>query len=246
MQLIETDIAAYRSRYHATGLKRVSICEEQSNLVVATTNDARTTAHSSLLANRRALKSHIGQNPEFLTSLVPVLLEQPSNHPEIVRRMAEASTKTGVGPMAAVAGAIADMVGRSLVGDNDEVIVENGGDIFCKVTKKRVVGIYAENSPMSIRLGIVVYPEYGSQGICTSAGTSGGSLSFGKADACCIVAESAALADATATAAGNLVKSSTEIDAALEFATSINGVHGGIIITQDRVGARGDIEVQEL
>ncbi|MEP5681252.1 MAG: UPF0280 family protein [Anderseniella sp.] len=246
MQLIEPDIAAYRSRYHASELKRVSLCEEQSNLVVATTNDAKAAAEKSLLANRRELKSHIANNPDFLTSLVPVALDQPSDCPEIVRRMTDASAKADVGPMAAVAGAIADVVGRSLLSNNTEVIIENGGDIFCRVSKKRVVGIYTQNSAQSIPLGIVVRPEDGVQGICTSAGRNGGSLSFGMADACCIVADTAALADATATAAGNLVKSTADMDAALEFAMSIKGVRGAIIIAKDRIGARGDIEVQEL
>ncbi|WP_424980061.1 UPF0280 family protein [Leisingera sp. S232] len=244
--MIEPDIAAYRTCYHASELKRCVLIEEQSNLSIATTRPGKSTAHRTLLANRAAIKSHIAQHPDFLTSLVPVSLEDPLTCPEIIQRMTEASCKAGVGPMAAVAGAIADVVGKSLLGNNDEVIVENGGDIFCKVAKKRIVGIYAQNSSLSNRLGVVVRPEHGIQGICTSAGNSGGSLSFGKADACCVIAESAALADAVATATGNLVKTASGIETGLEFAMSVSGVHGAVILASDRIGAQGDIEIQEL
>ncbi len=126
----------------------------------------------------------------------------------IVKTMAEAAEKAGVGPMAAVAGAIAEYVGRELLPFSREVIVENGGDIFLKTQKTRSIGIYAgESSPFTGKLALRIEPKDTPLGICTSAGTVGHSLSFGKCDAAILVSPSASLADAAATAVGNLIQS---------------------------------------
>ena len=145
--------------------------------------------------------------------------------------------------MASVAGVIAEFVGRDLLKYSDEVIVENGGDIFIKSKKKRILGIYAGNSPISNKLAIEIEGEKTPLGICTSSATVGPSLSFGKTDATVIVSKSAALADACATAIGNRVKEPGDIKSALEFAKKIKGVQGILIIFRDKLGAWGDIKI---
>ena len=148
--------------------------------------------------------------------------------------------------MAAVAGAVAEMVGERLLQSSSEVIVENGGDIFLKISKKRRIGIYAGGSSFTGKLAIEVEPGQTPLGICTSSGSVGPSLSLGLADAAVVLAPSAALADAAATAVGNRVRSADDIGAALEFGQSIRGVIATVIIAGDRMGARGDVKLSEI
>ena len=118
----------------------------------------------------------------------------------------EAADKVDVGPMAAVAGAIAEHVGKELLPFSREVIVENGGDIFLRIIKARSIGVYAgETSPFSGKIGLEISPEQTPLGICASSGTVGHSLSFGGSDACIVLSHSTALADAAATAIANLI-----------------------------------------
>jgi len=143
-----------------------------------------------------------------------------------------------------VAGAIAEYVGRELLPFSREVIVENGGDIFLKTQKTRSIGIYAgEASPFTGKLALKVEPRETPLGICTSAGTVGHSLSFGKCDAAILLSPSASLADAAATAVGNLIQSADDIPKGIEFAKGVEGIKGVIIIKDDRIGVWGDINI---
>ena len=132
--------------------------------------------------------------------------------------------------MAAVAGAIAEAVGEALLPASPELIIENGGDIFLASSRPRRVGLYAGRSPFSGRLGLRIDPTLTPLGICTSSGTVGHALSFGEADAVVVLSPDAALADAVATAAGNLVKSKDHIPRAIEFAAGIEGIIGILIV----------------
>jgi ApbE superfamily uncharacterized protein (UPF0280 family) len=108
------------------------------------------------------------------------------------------------------------------------------------------VGIYAGSSPLSLKVGIRIAPEDSPLGICTSSGTVGPSLSFGKADAVCILSASAALADAAATAVGNLVREEKDMESGLERAKSIEGVLGCLLILADRMGVWGNVKVARI
>lgn len=145
--------------------------------------------------------------------------------------------------MAAVAGAYAETVGRELVKASREVIVENGGDIFLASRKKRRVGVFAGASPFSGKLAVEIEPTRTPLGICTSSGTVGPSLSFGRADAAMIVAVSAALADAAASAAGNAVVTVADIPKGIDAVCGLKGIHGVLIIKDDKMGAWGDIKL---
>jgi ApbE superfamily uncharacterized protein (UPF0280 family) len=159
--------------------------------------------------------------------------------------MAAAGLKAGVGPMAAVAGAIAECVGRELLTYTAEIIVENGGDIFLKIKKDRVVGIYAGESPLTGKLGLEIEARATPLGVCTSSGKVGHSLSYGRADAVVAMSADTALADAAATAIGNRVKQAGDTDKALEFARGIVGLKGVVIIIGEKVGAWGDVKLCE-
>ncbi|HCT35855.1 MAG TPA: hypothetical protein DF292_02310 [Firmicutes bacterium] len=193
---------------------------------------------------RRQIEEYIRAVPEFLTTLTP--LAPAIWAPPVVRRMCEASNVVGVGPMAAVAGVISEMVGEALIKYSQEVIVENGGDIFLTSTQPRRIGIYAGQSPLSQKVALMVTPEQTPVGICTSSGTVGHSLSFGMSDATVIVARSAALADAVATAAGNRVKTPDDLESVTGFVSGLNGVLGAVIIIGDKLAAWGDIQLVQM
>ena len=190
---------------------------------------------------RQQLINYIEEDPIFKDSLLPIDVKE--NAPLIVKIMGEAAKKACVGPMAAVAGAIAEMVGKDLLTQSEEVIVENGGDIFLKTKTPRKIGIYAGESPLSGKIALTINPEDTPLGICTSSGTVGHSLSFGKADAAVIISKDTPLADAAATALGNKVKMPSDIKAAIEFAQKIEGVEGILVIIGDKMGAWGNIKL---
>jgi ApbE superfamily uncharacterized protein (UPF0280 family) len=125
--------------------------------------------------------------------------------------------------------------------------VENGGDIFMCIKKTRKAGIFAgEKSSFSGRIALEISPDDSPLGICTSSGTVGPSLSYGKADAVVALAQSAALADAVATAVGNIIKSAEDIDREINGAGERYGISGLVIIKDDRIGFWGNIKLVSL
>jgi|OM-RGC.v1.010964460 ApbE superfamily uncharacterized protein (UPF0280 family) len=188
---------------------------------------------------RRQLEDYIKTHQEFLTSLEPVQLTPFA--PAIAVQMAAAAKTAGVGPMAAVAGAVAESVGKELARHSDEIIIENGGDIYLRTNKIRRIGIFAGTSPFSGKIAMEILPELREYGICTSSGTVGHSLSFGKADAAIILSADAALADAVATATANLIQEPDDLHNALEFATAIPGIVGVVAIKADKLAVWGKI-----
>jgi len=155
--------------------------------------------------------------------------------------MYEAAQQASVGPMAAVAGAVAEHVARQLAGQSPQIVVENGGDIYIISQVSRVIGIQAGESPLSGRLGLVV--PAGSLGVCTSSGTVGHSLSFGKADAALIAADSGALADALASALGNRVQTADDVAAAMDWVQTVPGVRQALVIVGETLGVWGEFEL---
>jgi hypothetical protein len=191
---------------------------------------------------RALLENYIARHPGFVAALEPFPVGDDA--PAIARAMAEAAAMVNVGPMAAVAGAFAEFVGRDLLKYSAEVIVENGGDIFLKSTKSRLVGVYAgEDSPLTGRIAIKIEPSDTPLGVCTSSGTVGHSLSFGKSDAVVILSSSAALADAAATAVGNIVKTEADLQTALDYARGVDGLVGAAVIINDKMGVWGKINL---
>jgi len=193
---------------------------------------------------RNGLEKYIEEDPVFLHTLSPHLVSPGA--PVIAFQMAKCANMAGVGPMAAVAGGFAQMVGEFAGRLSREVIVENGGDIYLKTSKVRKIGIFAGPSPFSNRIALKIHPAKTPLGICTSSGTVGPSLSFGKADAVVILAKSAFLADACATATGNMVTTPNDFDRAIEFARKINGVMGILLIKDDKMAAWGSVEIAPI
>ncbi len=234
----------YRDFITDSGLVFFNVTEYETDLFIGASSNIFSETLEWVKFYRKQIEDWIRFQPEFLKSLKPVKIYP--DMPEIVRRMAEAGLKTGTGPMAAVAGAISEMVGLKLLKYSDEIIVENGGDIFIKTAVQRKVGIYAGDSPLSGRIALSIAPLDTPIGICTSSGTFGHSLSFGKADAAVVVSKDTFLADAAATAMGNLVKKFNDISDALDYAVGIDGVEGAMVIKGDKIGVRGKVQLVKI
>jgi len=226
--------AIYRNLIKASDLYSFQVEIKESNLLVLADKRLPKQTEEALIWYREDIEQYIYKSPRFKVTFEPFPLEEKM--PPIVRAMAEAAQAAKVGPMAAVAGAIAEFVGKELLSHCCQVIVENGGDIFMKVRKKRKVGIYAGDSPLSGKITLEIEPQDTPLGICCSAGTFGHSQSLGRADAVVILSPSAALADAVATAVGNIVKDDSSIQKGLEFLKKIPSIRGGIIIKGKRMG----------
>jgi ApbE superfamily uncharacterized protein (UPF0280 family) len=219
----------------------------ESNLCVETdTPETINVAFSAIKLHRAQLSSYIARHKEFLHSLSPV--EVTDNAPPIVHAMAHAAEIANVGPMAAVAGALADLAIEEMMKLDPKIaILENGGEITGRMTDSRsapvTIGIYAgEMSPISGRIGFHLEFENFPFGLGTSSGTVGHAFSFGDADAACVFADNAAIADACATAVCNAVIGETvqqSIQNGLEVAISIKEIKGVLIIREDHVGCAG-------
>jgi uncharacterized protein len=222
---------------------RFNVTLGESDLDIQCGADRRATALRELAAVRRDLKRHIARDPSYRTSLVPLAV--PEDAPEVVRAMADAATLWGVGPMAAVAGAIAQRVGEAIAAPGDRVIVENGGDIWARADGSIRCAVYAgERSPFRDRLAFSVDARDG-VGVCTSSGVVGPSLSFGKADAVVVIARSAAVADAAATAIGNRIRTPADVGPVVEEASGGPGLRALLACCGDRLSLWGGIELRE-
>lgn len=239
-----TQHRTYRRLAQKKNLVSFRVAVKETDLCVHADTPLESVTRELILVQRGYLENFIAGSPDFATTLRPWYLDAPA--PQIVRDMVRAGQIAGVGPMAAVAGAVAEHVGRSLLPHTREVIVENGGDVFLKLDAPFTVAIYAGASPLSLKIGIRIHADGKPLGVCTSSGTIGHSLSLGKADAVCVLSDSCTVADAAATAVGNRVKTAADISAGIDYGKNIQGVNGMVIIVRDRIGMWGDLEMVPL
>jgi len=210
-------------------------------------------AASRARSYRLELESYCARRPEFLSSLAPIADDLSA--PKIARVMMAATAAAGVGPMASVAGAVADFVGADLDAEFGcrEIVVENGGDLWMKFAEAIDAAVFAGTSPLSGKVGVSIPPELSPLGLCTSSGTVGPSLSLGRADAAMIAARAdaaatlsraAALADAWATALGNAVGSEDDIERALDLTAGASGLVSALVVKGGRMGIRGELRLK--
>lgn len=241
-------VRTYRQQARASGLLAVKVQVKETDLHIQADRDVRRDAEEIVLQCRFQLEQHIIKFPEFYSSLIP--LSKDFSAPPLIREMYDAGRIANVGPMAAVAGGIAEYVGRKLLAAGvEEVIVENGGDIFFSRKEESRISIFAGESPLSSKVGIELSPPM-PWGICTSSGTIGHSLSMGEADSVTVVARSTYLADAAATRLGNEVGNAANgkesVNKALKIAQEIEGVTGVVVICGELLGAVGDVKLVKL
>lgn len=234
----------YRHWVQDRELVSFNIVVKETDLYIRACSNLESSARKLVVKYRSLLERYIERYPKFATSLEPLSVAEEA--PQIVRDTADSARRAGVGPMASVAGAIAQFVGEELSALSPEVIVENGGDIYLKSLKDRIIGIYAGSSPLSGKIGLEIRGKETPLSVCTSSGTVGHSLSFGKADAAVAVAKSATLADAAATAIGNKVSHPDDIPAGIAFARNIKGLLGVIIIIDDKIGIWGKLKICQM
>ncbi len=234
----------YRNDVQKSGLSAFRVVVKETDLHIQADEPLESIAKESILKHRGVLENYIQMCPEFATTLAPWPGEGP--RPYIIDEMIRAGRLAGVGPMAAVAGAIAACVGDDLMAHSREVVVENGGDVFIRTRMPLTVGLYAGTSVLSLKVGLRAGGGESPLAICTSSGMIGHSVSFGQADAVCVVSESCSLADAAATAIGNHVGGARDIQSAIDWGRQIHGILGIVVISGGKMGAWGGIELVRL
>ncbi|HUW34933.1 MAG TPA: UPF0280 family protein [Planctomycetota bacterium] len=246
----------YRRWASGGRLDDYSVRVDETDLAIRASFRMADAARELAVKYRQDLLDYAKGHPRFLTSFQPLPADDAA--PEIVRLMLESGRAYDVGPMAAVAGAIAEMVGRDLLGRmkdaagpgatgaaaDPELIIENGGDCFIKTARPAVVSLYAgPNSPFADKLRLRIDSTDGPRGVCTSSGTIGHSTSFGKADAVVTLAHSAALADAAATAICNAVQEPEQVRGIIEREKKRGRLLGLVILLGKHMGAWGQLEI---
>lgn len=214
--------------------------KESQCTIVADKESALQTAIASVKRNRELLEEYGKAHPKFLWTLKPIPVPQ---EPAVAKLMSEAAAKANVGPMAAVAGVLADLAVKDMIAEGCEVaVVEDGGEISAFSNEPIDVAFAAGDEPLSKRFGfrLTEFPV----GVATSSGRFSHALSFGDAEAATVFCGDAGLADAAATAVGNIVKgedANIAIERGVELAKSIQGVEGALILFRGCVGTWGKI-----
>jgi ApbE superfamily uncharacterized protein (UPF0280 family) len=240
---------AYRTGVAArTGETAFQAVVEQSDLwIVAglsghSREELRDAALEELHAVRGQLKAYLALHPEFGAALTPLALLPAA--PPLVRAMAEAGQACGVGPMAAVAGSVAQSVATALRERVADVLVENGGDLYMYSTRERRVALLADPAS-GARLGLRLESKMFPLSVCSSSSTIGHSLSLGRGELVTVLADGGALADAAATALCNMLNSERDLDRVLETAQvwAEHGVRGVFAQAGGKIAAWGAVEL---
>lgn len=217
---------------------RYTLAYKSARINVLSDKDLRVGAQERLESEYRRLEDYLAADEFFKASFTPVKAGEIA--PRIARVMADAAAAAGTGPMAAVAGAIAESVGGFLASSGcRDVVAENGGDIYLKLEEEKTVGLHAGNSPFSDKLAFKIKPSETPLGVCTSAANVGHSISLGEADAVTCFADSAPLADAAATAVANEVKGADGIHEGIKKAGKIPGLKGVLLIKGEELASWG-------
>ncbi len=196
--------------------------------------------YAMLVELRRSMDAYLLMDPAYKAALTPY--DAGLEAPDILKEMSRVSHKTGIGPMSAVAGAVAKRVAHFL--GTKEVIVENGGDIYAKAASDMDISVFAGQSPLSEKIGLHIPAADFPLGICTSSGTVGPSLSLGRADAVMIVCKDVLLADSYATAMANRIKTVDDLQPVIDSISEIPEILGAIAVKDDRMAITGRFELR--
>ena len=234
----------YRKRIKSRDLVSFQVSVKETDLWVSADRNLEKDTRDLIFDYRHQLESYIRSHPVFLTTLNPY--PEDPHAPPMIREMINKTRIIGVGPMASVAGAMAQFVANGLLEMTQQVIVENGGDIFLKVNRPVTVSILAGESLLSEKIGLKIPTRQMPIGICSSSGTVGHSLSMGVADVVCLLSSSAILADGGATALGNRIKSKEQLESVAQWAHKMEDILGGVVVIEDSMVAWGDVELVSL
>ncbi len=228
----------YRKIAKPKRLVSFSVKVSQTDLWISAERDLKKEAEFFVLNARNQVEAYIERHPEFLSTLLP-WPEDPTA-PPVVKEMIKAGRNAGIGPMSAVAGAIAEYVGRKLLRFSSEVIVENGGDVFLSLNRAVTVGVFFGKD---CQIGINVKEDMMPAGICSSSGKIGHSLSFGNADLVTVFSRSASIADSAATAIANRISKTGDIRELNKWGTQIKGIFGIVAVVNGNISFWGNLEI---
>lgn len=238
------EIRDYRNKVKTRGLISFNVTVRETDLWVSSDRDLARETKDLVVEYRYHLENYIRSHPEFLTTLMPYPFDPYA--PAMIREMINATKDIGVGPMASVAGAIAQFVGMDLLKITDQIIIENGGDIFMKLNKDATVSIFAGESPLSEKFGLKIPGRMMPLGICSSSGKVGHSLSMGLSDVITVVSQSSTRADGAAIALGNRIRTKADLEKVAESAGAMEGILGCVAILGDTMATWGEIELVTL
>ena len=240
---------SYRSRFSNDERRWFCVKFLESDLWIGVDNGSYSASmeadsYAVLVELRRTMDAYLLMNPGYKTALTPY--DAGLEAPEILKSMSGVSHKTGIGPMSAVAGAVALKVAGFLKSryDVNEVIVENGGDIYAQASTDMDISVFAGQSPLSEKIGLHIPAGSFPLGICTSSGTVGPSLSLGRADAVMIVCKDVMLADSYATAMANCILSINDLQPVIDRIQNIPDILGAIAVKDDRMAITGQFELR--
>ncbi|WP_291492754.1 UPF0280 family protein [Desulfurella sp.] len=222
-------------------LYNFEITIKESNLFIKTCKNLKEVAFETLYKIRKDLETYIAKSKEFLTSLTP--LKQDKNAPSIVQKMIKVSQNIGVGPMACVAGAVSQELGKILLKHCDQCVVENGGDIFLKLNREVNLGLYVGKDDPLNNITIILRKSDKPYGICTSSAKVGPSLSFGSSDVSLIISHDAYFSDCLASACGNIINNDKDLQKAVDLARNFKETIGCCFVCNGKVAFWGDIEL---
>lgn len=270
-EIYQSPYRTYRTEKISTEREqKIQIMIEETDLLITVTKriperEVIAFCSEEIQELRNMLKFWIKIHPEIQHSLDPIVC--PGNAPKFIQTMCAAAKFAGVGPFAGVAGTIAQIVAAKLhcrlkeENLESDVIVENGGDIYCFSQKERIVGLIADPH-RQCTVGLKIPAEDFPLAVCSSSATIGHSLSFGHGDLAVILAKNGSLADCLATRYGNLLKSEKDISKVLEQAQkdsrikisedvlsdtpSQSGLSGVFLQINDSIGAWGKIELTAI
>ena len=193
----------------------------------------------AVLDTRKQIEDFIARYPEFKSSHTS--LQPPPGSASLIKKMYQESGKVEVGPMAGIAGAVAEQCLKQLLkAGAREAVVDNGGDIALFIRQPLKVGIYAGEG-FSLNLALDLEPRNQPLGICTSSGTVGHSFSYGLADAALVISENIVLADAAATAVANRVHSPDDLNSCFDILTCLSEIEGSLVILGDKISMWGKL-----
>lgn len=236
---------SYRSRFSNDGRRWFCVKFLESDLWIGVDSGSYRASmedevYAFLVDLRRQMDAYLLMDPQYKAALTPY--DAGLEAPGILKEMSRISHKTGIGPMSAVAGAVAKHV-ADFLGTKD-VIVENGGDIYAKATSDMDISVFAGQSPLSEKVGLHIPAAAFPCGICTSSGTVGPSLSLGRADAMMIVCQDVLLADSYATAMANRIKTVNDLQPVIEQIQNNPEILGALAVKDDKLAVCGLYELR--
>jgi len=218
--------------------------KESSILFNSDKRSAIDAAISAIRVHRTELETYVARRPEFHFTLNPIQVED--NAPRVVKLMAQSTCPFDVGPMAAVAGVLADFAVEAMLNVGARVaVVEDGGEISAVSDEAFTIALYAGGSALSNKLGFQIDPSECPVGIATSSATVSHALSFGHADAATVFADTAGVADGAATAICNSIRGSdveASVKSGLEYARKFGSLIRGVVVMREKyIGSVGKI-----